>query len=170
MSKSKKPRKPYRPRSPNPAGGLTALLRIHDRGEQAAPLRDDQRTDLGLAYWLSLENLRTGDASEEQWSCVACALNVAMALAEAGVGADHEDAIRLVLDGAFRAKVRSTTSGSFRLDGDALRDIEYALAVHDAQMEAATKGQVKDALELVHRRVQEGNVYQAEEFNQRKAA
>jgi len=50
----KKPRnKKYRPRPVAQAG---------------APLAGDQLADLSLVYWLSLEQLRTGDAAEEAWS------------------------------------------------------------------------------------------------------
>lgn len=160
MSKAKKRRnKVYRPRAANPAGGLVALLAISDRGELASPLQESQLTDLGLAYWLSFENLCTGDATEEHWSCVVCALNVAMALCEAGIGGEEEDDLRLALDGAFRAKIRSARTGNFRLDGDAMRDITAALHTHDEQMKLATRAEVTTALQLVHRRVQEGNVY-----------
>lgn len=156
----KKPRnKKYRPRPVAPAGGLIAIDRCFARGQSAAPLAADQLADLGLAYWLSLEQLRTGDATEEAWSCVVAALNIAMALAEADIGAEHEQAIVRALDGAFRAKVRSGKTGNFRLDGDAMRDIEAALTVHDGQMELATQGETVAALQLVRRRIDEGNVY-----------
>lgn len=161
MSKPKvKRNKPYRPRPVSTGGGLTAIVNIHQRGAEAVPLSAEQLADLGLAYWLSLEQLRTGDASEEAWSCVVCALNVGMALAEADVGADYEKEIVAALDGAFRAKIRSAKSGTFRLDGEAMRDIEHALRIHDAQMETATRAQVTAAMRLVHDRIAEGNVYQ----------
>lgn len=156
----KKPRnKKYRPRPVAQAGGLIALDRCIARGQAAAPLAATQLADLGLAYWLSLEQLRTGDATEEAWSCVVAALNIAMALSEADIGAEHEQAIVSALDGAFRAKVRSAKSGNFRLDGDAMRDIEAALTIHDGQMELATQGETVAALQLVRRRIDEGHVY-----------
>lgn len=156
----KKPRnKKYRPRPVAQAGGLIVLDRCVARGQAAAPLAADQLADLGLAYWLSLEQLRAGDATEEAWSCVVAALNIAMALAEADIGAEHEQAIVRALDGAFRAKVRSAKTGNFRLDGDAMRDIEAALTIHDGQMELATQGETVAALQLVRRRIDEGHVY-----------
>lgn len=156
----KKPRsKKYRARPVAQAGGLTAIAKCVARGQDAAPLADDQLADLGLAYWLSLEQLRTGAATEEAWSCVVTALNVAMAMAEADIGAEHEQAIVHALDGAFRAKTRSAKTGNFRLDGDATRDIEAALTIHDAQMEVATRAETVAALQLVCRRVDEGHVY-----------
>lgn len=151
--------KKYRLRPVALAGGLTAIARCVARGQDAAPLAKDQLADLGLAYWLSLEQLRTGAATEEAWSCVVTALNIAMAMTEADIGAEHEAAIIRALDGAFRTKVRSAKSGNFRLDGDAMRDIEAALTIHDAQLEAATRAETIAALELVFQRVDEGHVY-----------
>lgn len=156
----KKPRnKKYRPRPAAQACGLTAIARCMARGQAAAPLASDQLSDLGLAYWLSLEQLRTGAATEEAWSCVVTALNIAMAMAEAEIGAEHEQAIIRALDGAFRAKTRSAKTGNFRLDGDAMRYIEAALTIHDAQMKVATRAETVAALQLVRRRVDEGRVY-----------
>ena len=87
------------------------------------------------------------------------ALNIAMALAEADIGAEHEQAIVRALDAAFRVKVRSAKTGDFRLDGDAMRDIDTALTIHDGQMEVATQGETVAALQLVSRRIDEGHVY-----------
>jgi len=162
MSKKRDRRnKKYWPRQAAPAGGLTVIARCVARGQDAAPLAEDQLADLGLAYWLSLEQLRTGAATEEAWSCVVTALNIAMAMAmaEADIGAEHETAIIRALDGAFRAKVRSAKSGNFRLDGDAMRDIETVLTIHDAQLEVATRAETIAALQLVFQRVDEGHVY-----------
>ena len=159
MSKSKKPRKQYRPRPVAQHGGLVAIAMCHARGENASTLTSDQTTDLGVAYWLSFENLRAGDANEESWSCVACALNVALVLCEKGIGAEFEQQLVKALDGAFRAKVRSEKSGNFRLDGDALRDIETALQIHDQQMAIAKRWEVTAAMNTIYKRLAEGNVY-----------
>jgi hypothetical protein len=151
--------KKYNPRRMDSAGGLAVIARCVARGQDAAPLAEDQLADLGLAYWLSLEQLRTGAATEEAWSCVVTALNIAMAMAEADIGSEHEAAIIRALDGAFRAKVRSAKSGNFRLDGDAMRDIATVLTIHDAQLEVATRAETIAALQLVFQRVDEGHVY-----------
>lgn len=159
MKSPKKRNKPYRPKPVTQHGGLIAVARVHARAEEAAPLRDDQLTDLGMAYWLSLENLRTGPATEEAWSCVACALNIGIVLCEQEVGQEYEELFARALDGAFRAKVRSQRTGSFRLDGEAMRDIEEAFAVHDEQMKLATRAEVTRAMNTVHARMESGKVY-----------
>lgn len=160
MTKPKKPRnKSYRPRPVAQHGGLSAIAMCHARGENASTLKPDQVTDLGVAYWLSFENLRSGDATEEAWSCIACALNVGLVLCEKGIGAEYEQQLVTALDGAFRAKIRSAKSGNFRLDGEALRDIETALQVHDQQMQIAKRWEVTAAMNTIYKRLAEGNVY-----------
>jgi len=161
MTKPKKPRKKaYRPKPVAQHGGLVAIAMCHARGENASTLKPDQVTDLGVAYWLSFENLRTGDANEESWSCVACALNVALVLCEKGIGAEYEQQLVTALDGCFRAKIRSAKTGNFRLDGEALRDIETALVIHDSQLEIAKRYEVQEAMKTIYKRLKDGNVYQ----------
>lgn len=156
----KKPRnKKYRPRPVCNVGGLALVAMADIRGQQAKPLRSDQTTDIGLAYWLSLQNLLSGDANEEAWSCVVCALNIGMALAENGIGADAEPWLVKALEGAFRAKIRSARTGNFRLDGEAITAITDALHAHDEQMKLATRAEVTEAMNLVRRRIDEGHVY-----------
>lgn len=156
----KKRNKKYHPKPVHVAGGLVALARCIARGEEAVPLRDDQLTDLGVAYWLSMENLRTGAATEEAWSCVVCALNIGMALCEDGIGGEYEAMLVSALDGAFRAKIRSAKAGTFRLDGAAIIAITDALQVHDQQLEIATRAEVTKAMQTVQDRVNKGHIYE----------
>lgn len=157
-----KRRKKYRPKQINADGGLAVFARCHARAEDASPLRTEQLTDIGVAYWLSLEQFRAGDANEEHWSCVVCALNVGMALSENGIGSEYEEAFISALDGAFRAKIRSARFGTFRLDGQAFQAITTALHIHDEQMRIGHKREIADAMRLVKKRIAEGNVYRVE--------
>lgn len=156
----KKRDKKYCPKPVTTHGGLIAIARVHARAEEASPLRDDQLTDLGVAYWVSLENLRTGPATEEAWCCVVCALNIGMVLCEQEIGPEYVEDLVKALDGAFRAKIRSQNSGNFRLDGNAMRDIEIGLAIHDEQMRIATRSEVTRAMNSVHARMEAGNIYE----------
>lgn len=163
MSKQKPKRnKAYKPKRIFPGGGLSALLRIEDRAIVNSPLNDDQQTDLNSAYWMAFTNMTVGNASEESWSCMVCALNIGMALCEAGIGAEYEQDFVAALDGAFRVKVRSTKTGSFRLDGEAIQAIKHALAIHDEQVRIAQRGEIVAALHTVRARIDAGNVYTME--------
>lgn len=157
--KKSRAKKKYTPRPVARDGGLLAIARCHARGEESAPLRGDQVTDIGYAYRTSLENLRSGPASEEAWSSVACALNIGLVLSEIGIGPEYELEFVTALDGAFRAKARSARTGNFRLDDDAMRDIGNAFETHDLQLELATRAEITEAMRTVRRRIDTGNVY-----------
>jgi hypothetical protein len=163
MSRQKPARnKKYTPRPALIGGGLHAVAMCHARYEEKSPLHGSQLTDLGAAYWLSFTGLTSGAATEEQWSCVVCALNIALTLAEVGIGAECEQDIIAAMDGAYRAKIRSAKSGNFRLDGPAITAITQALHWHDQQMAVAHRNEIVTALATVQRRVMEGNTYEVE--------
>lgn len=161
----KKPRnKKYAPKRCFQGGGLLALLRIEARAENSSPLRDDQLSDLCNGYWLAFTNLTLGNASEESWSCVVCALNIGLTLSETVFEYQYEQDFVKALDGAYRAKVRAerSNSESFRLDGEAMHSIKTALLIHDEQMQLAHRKELVAAMELVQSRIKEGNVYSVE--------
>lgn len=154
-------RKRYRPRMAVPVAGFTALLTASARIEDTRPLSDGQVTDLAAAYWLALDAMVRGTSGEEEWSVVTCALNIALVLAEQGIGLEYERDFIAALDGAFRAKLRAEQKGSWRFDGEALQAIRTALALHDQQIVEATKVQLRAAMLEVHRRIDAGCVYEA---------
>lgn len=158
----KKPRKPYSPKYTSSAGGLTVLAKLHIRAENNAPLRVDQTQALATSHWLALADLRTGAGKEESIEFVASALNMAMALAENGIGPEYEEVIVAGQIGCMRALARHKPGTAFRLDGDAMRDIGHALTAHDMQLEVAQRKEVVEAIQLLQRRVAEGNVFSIE--------
>lgn len=160
MPASRKARaKRYRPRPAVAQTSLGALWSAMARSEDAQQLSDHQLTDLAAAYWLALDAMARGSSREEEWSVLTCALNIALVLAEQGIGNEYEQEIVAALDGAFRAKVRAQQKGAWRLDGDALGAIRTALHVHDQQVATATRAQLRAAMIEVHRRIDQGRVY-----------
>ncbi|EPS1221633.1 hypothetical protein ACVBR5_000859 [Burkholderia cenocepacia] len=159
MARNRKPRKQYRPRPMGRCGALGPIQRAAQAMIDREPMSDDQARDLGLAYHLSLERMLKGTGDEESWSTVTCSLNIALVLAERGIGAEYEALFVRALDGAFRAKQRAAQTGRWAYDGDAIHDIREAFLVHDEQMQIALVGQVRAALNEVHRRIDAGNVY-----------
>ncbi len=139
---------------------MAAMVKAMLRAEDSQPLTDVQLTDLAAAYWLALDAMVRGDSGEEEWSVVTCALNIALVLAEQRVGAEHEPQFIAALDGAFRAKVRAAHKGAWRFDGEALQAIRSALHLHDQQVAAVTRAQLRSAMTEVHRRIQSGLVYE----------
>ncbi|HEF4773682.1 TPA: hypothetical protein SAP42_005635 [Burkholderia multivorans] len=152
MAGNKKPRKAYRPRAVRRTAGFDVL-------ERRTPMDGDQKTDLGIAYYMALNEMTNGRGTEEHWSTVACALNIALVIAETGPGLDSISIIRSALAGAVRARDRAARVGKWGFDGDALIDIRIALEIHDAQMATVSKAAILKALSEVHRRIDAGEVF-----------
>lgn len=159
MKAPKKRNKTYKPRHVSPVGGLFAFGKQYAAAEDRAPMTDDQVSDIVLSYRIAFEAMLTGGASEEHWSSCACSLNIAIVLAERGLGEEHIPAFNDALEGAFRARIRAGRTGAWGFDGDAIQAIKTAFLIHDEQLQLATKQEIREALREVHRRVDAGNVY-----------
>ena len=123
------------------------------------PLDDEQVRDLSLAFRLAFAAMIGGAADELQWSTCVCSLDIALILAENGIGKEHIPAINEALEGAFRAKVRHSKIGVWGFDGAAIQAIKDAYIIHEAQIEMATKEEMRDAIYEVRRRIDAGNVF-----------
>lgn len=137
----------------DPRRSLSAALRVGDRWHARQPLSDAQMRDLGIAYHVAFDLMRSGRGDEESWSTLACMTNIAVVFAEQGMGKEHLAALLRALEGIRRAKVRADASGRWAFDGDALAAIEHGLRIHDAQMEIATVGETRAVLAEVERRI-----------------
>ncbi|WP_447639563.1 hypothetical protein [Pandoraea norimbergensis] len=153
MSRSKKPRRHY-----DPGRLFHCVAARQERKAAARPLDLSQTNDIGLAYHLSFNAVQGGYATEEAWSQLACSMNIAMLLAEQGVGSERLGDIRCAQDALMRAKARGERTGKWGLDGDGIRDLRAAITAHDAQMATASKAQVQHAISEMHRRMKAGDV------------
>lgn len=153
MSRSQKPRKAYRPRFVNRTAGIDVL-------ERRTPMAVSQTLDLGIAYHVALDEMLHGRGTEEHWSTVVCALNIALVLAEMGFGTDQIAIMKAALDGAVRTRDRARRVGTWAFDGDGMSAIRLAMETHDQQMEIVTKATILAAIAEVHRRIDSGNAFQ----------
>jgi hypothetical protein len=158
--------------APRPISALVAIA--EERARYAAmadhrPIEDENLTDLGIAYWMAFREMVMGKSSESIWSVVTCSLNIALILCERGIGEEFKPYVIKALDGAFRAKVRADSTKTWRYDGEAISAIRQALEAHDEQIKLATKQQMREALNEVHRRVTAGNVYYSHDESQEAA-
>jgi hypothetical protein len=160
MTTKSRKHKQYKPRAICAIGGLALVSVMHARTEDQQPLHADDLTDLNLAYRLSFDQMVRGASNEEAWTVVVCSLNVALILTERGFGKEYLPYINRALEGAYRARLRAEKHKVWRFDGDAINAIREALEVHDEQVKFATKDDMRQALEEVHRRIIDGNVYQ----------
>lgn len=146
---------------PQPASAVSFIslaLAMYDN-DPRRPMNDDQLTDLEVAYRMAFHGMLNGQATEENWCVCVCSLNIALVLAERGLGEEFVPRINDALEGAFRAKVRAGRSGKWGFDGVAIQAIKDAFEVHEEQLKLASKREVRDALHEVHRRADEGNVF-----------
>ncbi|WP_321902063.1 hypothetical protein [Paraburkholderia tropica] len=153
MAGNKKPRKAYRPRIVSRTAGFDVM-------ERRAPMDISQTTDLGIAYHVALNEMINGRGTEEHWSTIVCALNIALVLAETGPGLDSIGIIKSALDGMVRARDRARRSGRWGFDGEALNVVKISIEVHDAQLATVTKAAVLAALAEVHRRIDAGDAFE----------
>lgn len=128
-------------------------VRVTQRMRNRMPLADDQTRDMGIAFHIAYDLMRDGRGDEEQWSTLACMIDIAVTLAQQGTGSEHLDELRAALDGIHRAKVRGDATGKWAFDGDALRAMETALAIHDAQLAVTTVGEALNAIAEVERQI-----------------
>ena len=122
------------------------------------PLRDEQKIDLGIAYRMQLQAMLRGAGSEEAWSTLACSLNIAMVLCEQGIAPTYLHPIQLAQDALLACRERAGRVGRWAFSGDEARLIMRACAVHDEQLELATRAQVTKALNEVNDRILNGEV------------
>ena len=153
MSRSKKPRRHY-----DPSRLFHCVAARQERKTAARPLDLSQTNDIGLAYHLSFSAVQGGYGTEEAWSQLACSMNIAMLLAEQGIGSERLGDIRRAQDALMRAKARGERTGTWGLDGDGIRDLRAAITAHDAQISTATKAQIRAAISEMHRRMNAGDV------------
>ncbi len=135
----------------DPMGGLGLLNRL-----SKAQLEEIQRRDLGLAYLGALRGMTTGHGNEQQWSTLACSINVAMVLAELGVMPQGLQIIQDAQDALIRVRAHAQISGEWQLGIHAF-PIECALKMHNQQIQEAGTGQIITALEEVFRRIDTGH-------------
>ena len=126
------------------------------------PLEQDQQTDLGIAYRMALQSLRTGGGQEADAHTLACTLNIALVLAERGYGADWVERVKTAQVGLVRCMERGQRTGRWGLDGEAMTAMSDALSLHDEQIALATQREIREAIAEVHRRVTVGEVFETE--------
>ena len=134
----------------------------HEAFTKRQTLDDDQQTDLSVAYRLAFQQMVSGHADEENWCVVVLSLNIALVLAEWGIGEEYIDRINGALEGAFRAKIRAGRTGKWGFDGEAIQAIKDVFEIHEEQLKLASKHEITSSLQEVHRRADAGHVFTEE--------
>jgi len=106
---------------------------------------------------MALRALETGFGTEQAWATCACALNIALILAEQGVVPQALSAIKSALDSLIIIRDIALNTEEWSV-GSHRFVLNCAFGLHDEQIEVASKGQIVFALEQVHARIESGDV------------
>ncbi|WP_144106660.1 hypothetical protein [Paraburkholderia sp. BCC1886] len=110
--------------------------------------------DLGIAYHLALGEMRAGRGSEEHWSTIVCALNIALVLSEHSNQREADVAVvNGALDSAVAARDAAQIFNIWQFDEDQGRKIADAILLHDEQMSRISRRTLKAAMDEMHRRL-----------------
>ena len=155
----KKRNKKHRPGPVSAVSGLFAIQKKHDDAAMQKPMTEEDIGDLAIAFRLAFAAMLNGGADEQQWSTCVVSLNIAMVLAEQGIGEEYIRQFNDALEGAFRARIRANHGSGWGFDGPAQQAIKLAFEAHEAQLQCSTKREIRDALLEVYRRVDSGDVF-----------
>lgn len=153
---------PWNPATrPRPTSALREVAAELKRVNDNPGLPMDQRARLELEgdAWLCMTTMLAGHGNEETWGVIVKNLNVAMILTELGYGEELYDLLKDAMAGAFRAQIRAKRTGRWGFDGPAAATIREALQYHQVQLQAASKAHVLEALQTMHQRLADGDVY-----------
>lgn len=152
MSRSQKPRKKY-----NPNRRLDRCAAIMERAVARMPIREDAKRDIEIAAHIALDRLLKG-ADKDSLYVLASAIDVSHELAIKGVGAEYLSEVEAGMAAIVRAKKHGDRTGVWVLTGGDARAVSASLAVHDAQLEVASRELVVDTINTVTARVEGGSM------------
>jgi len=106
-------------------------------------------TTLQLKNHLALEALRTGKAVKDDIDTLISVLNMCEALSKLKIGETYADEIKLAQDAIYECARRGAHNYHFIAKGPELKAINFAMELHDAQLEASTVKDVELASDIV---------------------
>jgi len=106
--------------------------------------------DLKIKNHSALEALRTGEAKRYDIDSIISALNVSEALSRLGIGDDYAAEIKESQDALLALSRRGIDRDDrFVAKASELTAINYAMELHDAQLEVTTIAELEKALDIV---------------------
>jgi hypothetical protein len=107
-------------------------------------------TTLKIKNHAALEQMRQGLGTREDIDVLICAFNITEALALMRIGDDWKNEIRAAQDALLAVGRRGVETGKFILRGPELTSFNFAMEIHDAQLDACTVSELEKAIDLVH--------------------
>lgn len=166
MSKSKKPRKAYKPKPYDTASILNRVLMRAQVLASTDTLDRTQQQQLSIRNWASFDAIVSGGGDACHANDVVNMVNVAMVMAEAGLGREEIPAIRAAQKAVLQMGERHDKTGRYGFDGPGIQAMKLLLSIHDAQLESAdcTEGFLVKCIEEVKSRITRGQIERLEEF------
>jgi hypothetical protein len=100
---------------------------------------------------MALNILRLGTGGRKEVDVIVAAFNMTEALARGRVGIELAADIRAGQDALYALAVRGANTGRFVFTGPELHAINYAMAIHDAQLDVCTVAEMEAAIRLVRK-------------------
>jgi hypothetical protein len=151
MANNKKPRKKYRPRPviADPVQYVVGGFK---------PPEPDKTLRVKLLNHGAMKALTDGSATKTEWDYVCTALNVAVVLAEHGIGDEYIEKIKKAMIAHAQCGKRLYQSGKLGYTGEQLTTVNFALEVHDAQMDTVTVAELEKAHMEVSKRLRDKKI------------
>lgn len=123
-------------------------------------LSADQLRDLAIGYHGALAEVVQGRGTWDDANTLALAANVALVLADYGLGRNELETVKRGQLAVVQLAQRGTLGGHYALTGTELQDLQALLELHEAQLEheACTEGVMVAALAEIKRRMADGDV------------
>lgn len=123
----------------------TATLRV-------STLSSADVAELITSMTAAFDRMRAGQRPDASWCELVDALNVAEALAQAGIAADRMPEIMAGQQALLTLLDRHAATGSWTMRGAEITALDEALLMAKAQVHYMTYGELSDAIEAVKRR------------------
>jgi hypothetical protein len=150
--------KPKRNKKYDPSRWLRDTTNGIERRMDAMPLQENRATTIAIGHHIAFDLLLKAPNSEA-WHDVGSALNMCLVLCEQGFPLEHVESVKSAMAGLMRAMKRAETGGSLALDGEAIKEIRFALRLHDEQIENVDRAEFRKAAKEIVRRVNSNDVY-----------
>lgn len=158
MSKTKKPRKAYKPK-----GVDINILNSFVGGFKR--IDGEHKQVLAIKNSKALADMATGNGSIQSWNLITGFLNMANIMCERGVGDEYREDINAARDAALEIGKRYNVIGRFVFKGEELRLLNHALDIHEAQLDVSRIKDVEAAYVEIARRIRYNiNTKSAQEY------
>jgi hypothetical protein len=135
---------------------LDAMAHVKS-GLQSLRCVGDQITILRIKNHGALSSLANGDASKDDADIIITAMNIADALIRMGVGEPHAKEMRQAQDAILSMARRGVANGyKFGFNTEELEAVNWAMEIHEAQLDAINIGQLEKAVDMVKKIIMGG--------------